>query len=435
MRVLTWVIAIFALAVGLSMFFSRDWGVVQFVIPSGNKTVEQTTVTSNQASGQSVIPSKKDKQADEQIFIESSVKFFVVTQIALIIAAYLLIRLVQRTLSLPKFVGQWRERRRRQRADSALREAVLTFYEGRYAQALKLAEKAYKASDQPASAILLAARSAHALSDDARYREWIARLNEEGEQFKTACLITEAELAIASHHFKEASDKLDTLQQDGRRHIAALRLSLQVAVALKYWEEVIHLARLLRKHKALTEAQAKPHLYLAHIERLREHADNGEALAQVWDSIPTAEREDRHLVAEAVPLLAHEGKGHIARRTLERLLDNEWDTALARLYGLCGDTPEAITACLEKGEEKWQPLHRRDPGLLFSLGRLCVESRLWGKAESYFKTSLDEQPEIETHLALAHLFDALARTDDAQRHYRAAAEMAVKLGNGAVSEL
>ncbi len=390
MRVLIWLITIFALAVGLSMLVSHDWGFVQFVAP-------------------------------ERWRLQAPTKLFVVALLAAFGAAYLLVRLLRGTLALPEVVGQWRERRRRQRADRSLREAILTLHEGRYAKALKFAGKAYEASDHPAVASLLAARAAHALCDDARYREWIERLDGEGVQ--TARLMTEAELAVVSRDYETAARKLDALPPDGRRHIAALRLSLRVSMALGQWDESLNLIRSLRKHKALTEEQAWPLLCRVHIERLRACANNdggngNGALIEMWKTIPSDERENRQLVQEAVPLFARAGKGHVVRRTLERLLDAQWDTALARLYGFCGD----VGACLSKGEN-WLVDHREDPGLLFSLGRLCAELQLWGKAVEYFELSLRWQPEVETHLALANLFKRLDRSEEEQKHYRAAAEM------------
>jgi len=391
MRILIWIITIFALAVGLSMLVSQNWGYVQFVIP--------------------------------QWRVQMSTKLFVLMLLAAFIAAYLLVRLIRNALSLPKVVDQWRERRRRLRSDRSLREAVVTLHEGRYAKALKFAEKAYKNSDHPEAAILLAARAAHALRDDVRYREWIGRLSSEEEGIQTARLMTEAELAVVSWDYEEAAKKLDVLQPDGHRNIAAMRLLLRVSMALSRWEESLRLIRLLRKHKALTEEQARPLLCRAHIERLRVCADSNEvddndAMSEMWKTIPSGEREDRQLMLEAVPLFARVGKGHVMRRTVERLLDTEWDTALARLYGFCGD----VGACLAKGEN-WLSDHREDPGLLFSLGRLCAELQLWGKAVEYFELSLRWQPEVETHLALANLFKHLDRSEDEQSHYRAAAEM------------
>jgi HemY protein len=388
MRVLIWLIILFALAVGLSMLVSNDWGYVQFVVPQWYRA-------------------------------QMSLKLFAVLLLVGFIVMYLFIRLTKNALALPAVVGQWRERRRRQRADGSLREAMLTLQEGRYAQALKFAEKAYAASDHPVTAALLAARAAHALRDDTRYRVWTKRLAEEGPEAQVARLMTEAELAISSRNFKEAAEKLDTLRQNGHHHIAALRLSLKVASALRCWEDVLKLTRQLRKHKALTDAQALPLLRRAHVERLREQAGHAEELIHVWNDIPSDERTDRLLVADAVPLLTQTGQGHVVQRLIERLLDDEWDSNLARLYGSCASGDKSLARC-----ERWEREHPDDAGLLFAFGRLCAASRLWGPAEKYYRASLALKPEIETHLALARLFEReLHRGDEAQQHYRAAADL------------
>ncbi|MDR2689361.1 MAG: heme biosynthesis protein HemY [Azoarcus sp.] len=390
MKGLIWFIGLFALAVGLVMFSSLNQGYVQFVIPPWYR-----------------------------VYITLNL-FFVLLLLGFVLC-YALLRLIRHAMNLPSAAGQWRKRWRQQRADKALLDALRTLYEGRYAQSLKFAEKAFTNSEHPACATLLAARAAHALADETRYRIWIGRAVEQGEEIRVARLMTEAELAITSHHFDEAFERLETLRLSGQRHIAMLRLSLKAASALHQWEEVLRLARQLRKHKALTNEQALPLLRRAHIERLREHAGEGETLAHLWREIPPAELADRYLVEQIVPLLAATGQGALARRTLERLLDDEWDSGLARIYAYCGTDEKDATVCLSKGEN-WLRQHPHDAGLLFALGRLCMSTQLWGKAQSYLEASLGLAPASETHLILARLFEHLGRPDDAQPHYRAVAE-------------
>ncbi|GHU08903.1 porphyrin biosynthesis-like protein [Betaproteobacteria bacterium] len=354
--------------------------------------------------------------------VQVSLGFFVVALLVVFAVSYLLLRLLRRVYTLPHAVNQWRERRQRIRSDRALRDALRTFHEGRYAQTLKLAASAFSSGDHPAVAALLAARAAHALADDTRYRIWISRATEQGEEARVARLMTEAELAIVSRRFEEARECLETLKASGHRHIAVLRLSLKVASALNQWEEVLKLTRQLRKHKALSTEQALPLLRRAHFERLREHAGDGEALARLWSEIPASELADRYLVEQACPLLAATAQGALARRVLERLLDEQWDSDLARSYAYCASDSSDASSCLAKGEH-WLREHPRDPGLLFALGRLCITAQLWGKALSYLEASLGLLPAAEVHLTLARLLERLERPDDAQAHYyRAATE-------------
>ena len=70
---------------------------------------------------------------------------------------------------------------------------------------------------------------------------------------------------------------------------------------------------------------------------------------------------------------------------------------------------------------------RERPGeaeLLLTLGRLCVQRELWGKAQSYLEASLATRPTQAAHVALARLFERLGRQDEAGRHFRASADLA-----------
>ena len=66
-----------------------------------------------------------------------------------------------------------------------------------------------------------------------------------------------------------------------------------------------------------------------------------------------------------------------------------------------------------------------DPSLLLTLGRLCIQQQLWGKAQSYLEASLALQPSITANIQLAKLLEQLGHTAEANRLYRAAALLAV----------
>ncbi len=68
----------------------------------------------------------------------------------------------------------------------------------------------------------------------------------------------------------------------------------------------------------------------------------------------------------------------------------------------------------------WLRQYPGEAGLLLSLGRMCMNQRLWGKAQSYIEASLATEETREAHLALAELCDKLERSDEANRHFRAA---------------
>lgn len=102
-----------------------------------------------------------------------------------------------------------------------------------------------------------------------------------------------------------------------------------------------------------------------------------------------------------------------------RQLAARWDSELVQLCGqMGGDDPTAANA----RAEKWLPEHPGDAQLLLALGRLCRSQRLWGKAENYLEASLALADQHPVRLELARLFEQTDRSDEAVRHYRAAAE-------------
>ena len=122
------------------------------------------------------------------------------------------------------------------------------------------------------------------------------------------------------------------------------------------------------------------------------------------------------------------GTAGLAREIIERALETEWSPALVSLYA---ELPEGIYSSEREGEarariqsaERWLRSRSRDPQLLATLGRLCMQAELWGKARSFLEASLSFDDSRAARLELARLAERLGQPDEAQRHYRKAAEL------------
>jgi HemY protein len=73
--------------------------------------------------------------------------------------------------------------------------------------------------------------------------------------------------------------------------------------------------------------------------------------------------------------------------------------------------------------ERWLVERNRDAQLLATLGRLCTQAELWGKARSFLVASLSFEESRAAHLELARLAERLGEAGEAQQHYRRAAEI------------
>ena len=392
MRALFWLLTLAALAVGLALAARYNDGYVLLVLPPWRAEV--------------------------------SLNLFLLASIAGFFVIYLLARAVSHTLGLPRAVAEFRRRRQREKAVLALLDAWRLLQEGRYGHALRAAEKAKP--DVATSGMLAMAgwRAAHALRDAEREAQWAARVREhDGAGLQAARLMTEAEFALEQRRFDDARDALQQLATRQGRHIAALRLSLRAEQGLGNWREVAKLARQLEKHQALTADQAAPIRSRAVREALRSLRDDPVGLMGYWRELDDADRAEAALALETARALAAAGDCRVAQRVIEDALDENWDPSLVLAYGECGRPGEPagdVLGRIAQGE-KWLQRMPGDGALLLTLGRLCRQQQLWGKARSYLEAALAIAPSRAAHVELAQLLDQLEESALAIRHYRAAA--------------
>ena len=181
------------------------------------------------------------------------------------------------------------------------------------------------------------------------------------------------------------------------RHIAALRLGMRAEQGLGNWREVARLVRQLEKHQALTAEQAAPIRSRAVREGLRSLREDPPGLMRYWRELDDSDRAEASLALETARALAAAGE--------------------------CGQAGEPAGDVLGRiaQAEKWLQRMPRDGALLLTLGRLCRQQQLWGKARSYVEAALAIAPSRVAHVELAQLLDQLEESALAVRHYRAAA--------------
>lgn len=387
MRALVWFLTLAALATGLALAARYNEGYALLVLPPWR--------------------------------VELSLNLLILLLLAGFVLTYLLLHGIASVLRLPSAVGAFRKRRTKEKADQALHDAVIHWQEGRYSHAIKSAGQSFDAGHARGLSALVALRAAHSLRDEPRKALWRQRALENEAGMRLVRLKAEAELALDNHDFQSARSLVRQLLDEGGRHIAVLRLSLRVHQGTGDWAEVLRLTRQLEKHKALTPEQAAPLRLRAHRESLAAFEGDPVQLARYWKSMPEEDRREVRLALVAARALAAAENCGQAAQLVEDFLDRQWDSSLVGVYGECqgGDVVARIAHA-----EKWLNAHPRDAMLLLTLGRLCRQNQLWGKAQSYLEASLAVQPSAEAHLELASLLEnELEKSDAAVRHYRLAA--------------
>jgi len=342
--------------------------------------------------------------------------------LGLLAAIWLLVVVVRVVLGLlltsGGVINPWSRRHRHRRAQVAIAQGQLDLAEGRWASAQRHLHRAAEAERQPLLYYLGAARAAN---EQGRYEESDSLLERALERQP------QAELAIALSHAQLQQDRgdidgaLNTLEamRDRHPHNAQVLRHLQRLYQQRGdWSALIRLMPELRKDKIL------PANELAELERrawgenlsLAAYRDNdGEdglsglpSLDKAWQQLSSAQRQEPALVLAYAEQLRRLGADAQAEEVLRAALKRQYSSHLARLYGLVRGAEPSRQLQMAEGLLKQ---HASDPSLLLTLGRLCLQNSLWGKARDYLESSLREQRSPEACAELARLLAQLGETE------------------------
>lgn len=364
---------------------------------------------------------------------------------------YLLLRAGSRLAGLPGEVREWRARGQRERGATALAAAMRAYLGGRFGKAKAHATEALAAGVAPAVSAMIAARAFHELrrpEDRDRLAGEAARHDADDP---TARLMAQAEWLAAEGRPADALELLGTLPAP---HTAALRLELGLRARLAQWDAAARLIDRLAERNALSAADRDQYERHVASEALKVRSVDPESARAAWRDLPERLRGDRVVALTAARMLAQHGDTAGARLIIERVLDEQWDSALALQYSedvAAGPLPAAYAgvAAAPSGAteaavpsppatadddlalriercERWLASYPTDAMLLLSLGRLCARAGLLAKAQGHLEASLSIEPTHSAHLALAGLHEALSHQEAAASHRRQALSLALR---------
>lgn len=337
--------------------------------------------------------------------------------LASIILAVLLVRyLVGLVLTSSGVVNPWSRRNRSRRTRLAIEQGQLDLAEGRWASAQRHLQRAAEAERQPLLYYLGAARAANELGRIEDRDNLLERALERQPQAELAIALSHAQLQLDHGESDAALVTLQAMQERHPHNAQVLRLLQRLYRERGDWSALIRLMPELRKGKVLPASELAELEQRAWGENLclaasREGEEQSalQSLERAWQQLTAAQRQEPQLVLAYAEQLRQLGAESDAEKALRTALKREYESHLARLYGLVRGADPARQLQTAEG---WLKDHSDDPGLLLTLGRLSLQNRLWGKARDYLESSLRLQRNPEACAELARL---LAGLGDAER--------------------
>jgi HemY protein len=396
MKLLLWLIALFSVAVGMTLFAQLNTGYALIFLPPWR--------------------------------VEVSLNVFIVLMLLGIIALYLLLQMFVEIAGLPQRVRRYQANQAKEASVKLERDARIAFFEGRFQRAVRLSTEAMAASqDDDAFAVngLLAARAAHAMRDFAQRDQLLQKLKQRLGEQHLATLMTSGELLLDERRYAEAGEAISAARELAPKLTNAMKLELRLRQREQNPDAVIKLVDLLTKTDALDAEQAAHIRIAAQLQLLKQHPMTPVELKEWWKKLSSAEQRNPKLAFAAARSYVAQEAPELAKDTLEKALEAEWNSELLQVYSQLQLELPLQMAQLQQAET-WLKAHPRDEQLLLTLGRLCRKRELWGKAQSYFEASIAVNPSAVAHAELADLLSQLERDEEAAQHYRASLSLALK---------
>lgn len=333
-----------------------------------------------------------------------------------IVLVLLLVRyLIGLVLTSTGVVNPWSRRNRSRRTRIAIEQGQLDLAEGRWASAQRHLQRAAEHERHPLLYYLGAARAANEQGRTEDSDQLLERALERQPEAELAVALTHAQLQMDRGDGDAALVTLQAMQERYPQNTQVLRLLQRLHRERGEWPALIRLMPELRKGKVLSTGELATLEKRAWGENLNLASTRGEdrqaarqSLEQAWQQLTSAQRQEPQLVLAYAEQLRQLGAQGEAEEVLRTALKKQYESHLARLYGLVRGNDPARQLQTAEG---WLKTHGDDPSLLLTLGRLSLQNRLWGKARDYLESSLRQQRNPETCAELARLLASLGDTE------------------------
>jgi HemY protein len=342
----------------------------------------------------------------------------VILLVLLIMVTHWILRISQFTGSVSGRVKHWSNKRKLRNAQYRTSQGLIDLSEGNWRRAEKNLVKAANDGDTPLINFLAAAKAAQEQDAYERRDNYLRKAHHINPEAKIAVELTQAELQIHHRQWEQALATLRHLRELAPKHNHVLKLLQSVYLELKDWRSVVEITPELRRLKIGTEAELTAIEEMAYEQILAEASQSNSAEFDViWANLPKAYKNKSNFAARYCEHLIASKKNNEAEQLIRETLKKEWNKDLVLLYSTIPDVDRKKQLLTAEG---WLKNNKHDPDLLLCLGRLCKSNQLWGKARTFFESSIEVHPGTAAYTELGQLFEHLNEIPMALDCYRKA---------------
>ncbi len=351
--------------------------------------------------------------------IEMPLWFGITATIALFIALYLSLRVLNGPGLILRIFKKWRHEHRYESSHRHTLQGLLALAEGDWDKAESLLIKSVKFNEMPLVNYLSAAKAAQALEAYDRRDQYLHYALNSTPGAKIAVELTQAELQYHDGQWEHCLATLRQIQQEAPQHKYMLKLLKQVYFRLADWFHLLELLPLLKKQKIIDNAQLQQLSEKAYLELLLLQLKQGDQpkLELFWQKLPKALQRRKEWVLPYTHFLLDSHLQDFAEELIRDALKTQFDPDLIALYGqihsqrLNKQIDFALSLLKQQGQE---------PHILLCLGQLAMADGALSQASSYLTHSVQVRPLPKTYAILGALSLQLGDKEEALRCFQQA---------------
>lgn len=336
--------------------------------------------------------------------IETSVVFAVVA----LLLAFGLLSLLLRVLRWPS--KAW-SRRAQKRGHERIASGLVALVEGNYRRSLRDLDRASHQTGLHAPALLAAAFAAHATGEGESANDLLGKVSDE---VPAAAQILRARFALDTGDADAALRSFDTPRLENAAPPNARCLQIEAALLCGKNALALEALQALIRRNTLNETTFNA-LQARVLSAALSGAKDADSLGTLWSGLSRNQRNVPEAISAYARRAAASGQTLAAMDELESALQRNWSELLIRTYGELG---EAGADSRLRRAENWLDKQPNSPGLLLTLGRLCIYGQVWGKANEYLQRGLALEASAPLWESLGDCRNGQGATSDAAICYR-----------------
>jgi len=334
----------------------------------------------------------------------------------ILLALYLLVRLIAVVWSSPGILKQRLAAKKREKSNQRILDGLKLIGVGELTKAEKKIKSAVSGADGSVLPYLIAAEAAVQDENTKIFKVWLEEARQKFPEIETYINLHAAKLMLEAKNYNDALQAINTTLIDEPNNPELLKLLSQVFYETSDWQSLTQKARTILSQ---TGKNLKLERFFAEafVHQSKIFSGNTEKLKNLWGQLPSVIENEPIVLASKLESIMADGQHESAEKELRKAIPKTWNHKLIKLYAKL-DAPDLAT--LSKRIDRWLVDRPRDANLWLAASQLAKRDELWTQAKQFLERSIDNKETALAYNELGLILLVLGQEDEAIKTFNKA---------------